>query len=116
MSSHLFESFSQMIGEMPAKGVITAVELQHRMLADDLARKRTLPLEEAHSVLSFCRFLAAAKAGDQIPRTVLPAVDTDFYRKTTERLVEAGELPREARERFDTAFSVAQLRLLCPAG
>ena len=114
MSTHLFESFSQMIGEMPAKGVLTAVELQHRMLTDDLARKRTLPLEEAHSVLSFCRFLEAARAGGQIARTVLPAVDTEFYRKTTERLVEAGELPREAKERFDTAFSVARLKLLSP--
>ena len=115
MSTHLFESFSQMIGEMPAKGIITAVELEHRMLTDDLARKRTLPYEEAHSVLSFCRFLEAAKTGGQIPHTVLPAVDTEFYRKTTERLVAAGELPLDANERFDATFSVARLKLLSPA-
>ena len=110
MSTHLFESFSKMIDQMPARGIIAAVELQRRMLADDLAHKRTLLKKEARSVFSFCRFLRAAVLGHSMPPVLLPAPDTAFYRQTTERLIQAGELPATARDQFDAVFSMPLLR------
>jgi hypothetical protein len=112
MSAHLFESFSKMIDELPAKGVIPAAEREHQMLEDDLANNRSTPKKEAHSVLSFCRFLKAIKAGLKVPPAILPPTDTAFYRRTMERLVEAGELPEHAQEHFDEAFTVPLLRSL----
>jgi hypothetical protein len=62
--------------------------------------------------LSFCRFLQAAQSGAEISPVGLPLDDTAFYRKTTERLVAAGELPPNARDQFDQVFTVPALKLL----
>src|SRR5690242_4724315 len=112
MSSHLFESFSKMIDKLPAKGVITATEREYQMLENDLATNRPVSKQEVHSILSFCRFLAATRSGLAVSPAVLPAGDMVFYRKTTERLIEAGELSAEAKEQFDAAFSVPLLQSL----
>ncbi|MGO8838146.1 MAG: hypothetical protein ACLQAH_11390 [Limisphaerales bacterium] len=112
MNSHLFESFSRMIDKLPAKGVISAMEREHQMLENDLATNRPVPRKEAHSILNFCRFLAAIKSGLNVSPAILPPADTAFYRRTTDRLIKAGELPANAHELFDEAFTVPLLQSL----
>jgi hypothetical protein len=107
MSVQLFESFSEMIDKIPAKGVLVAVELERQMLQNDVAAKRTLPFVAVHSILSFCNFLKHTVSGVDSVSTALPLQHINFYRKTIERLIEAGELPCEAKELFDETFSAA---------
>jgi hypothetical protein len=107
MYLNLFDKFAKMVTEIPDKGVLRAIELECRMVEDDLGHKRTLPLAEANSILSFHRFLKAAAGGAEVPPTTLPMNHWTFYKETVERLVEAGELPSDAQERFAAAFSVA---------
>ncbi len=112
MNSHLFESFSKMIDRLPAKGVLSATEREHQMLENDLATNRPVSRKEAHSILSFCDFLAAIKSGLKMSPVVLPPRDAAFYRRTTTRLVEAGELPNNAHELFDETFTLPLLQSL----
>jgi hypothetical protein len=112
MGAHLFGPFSKMIDEVPAGAIVAVAERQGQVLADDLARGRTGLDGEARSILSFCRFLKAAQSGAQISPVGLPMDDTAFYRKTTERLVAAGELPPNARDQFDKVFTVPAFKLL----
>jgi len=112
MNNNLFESFSKKIEAIPADGIIPAVELERRILADDLAHSRTVAIKEVRSILSFCRFIEAAQSGITLSPTVLPATETAFYRRTMERLVEAGELPFGAKEKFDATFSPPLLTTL----
>ena len=97
---------------MPAGAIVAVAERQSQVLAEDLARGRTRFDGEAQSILSFCRFLKAARTGDPIFPVGLPISDTAFYRKTTERLVAAGELPPDARDQFDRVFTVPAFKLL----
>ena len=112
MSSRLFESFSKMIEKLPARGVIPATDREYQMLENDLATNRPVPRQEVHSILSFCRFLAAIRSGLTVSPTILSPVHTAFYRKTLERLIEAGELPSTAEEEFDEAFTFPLLKSL----
>lgn len=112
MSAHLFEPFSRMIDGMPTAAISAVVERAGQMLVDDLAHGRTPPDSETRSILSFWHFLKAIQSGYEIPPVVLPMEDTAFYRRTTERLVEAGKLPYTARERFDLIFSRPALKSL----
>lgn len=82
------------------------------MLENDLATNRPVSPKEAHSILSFCSFLTAIKSGLRMSPVVLPPTDTAFYRRTTTRLVEAGELPMKAHELFDETFTVPLLQSL----
>ena len=107
MNLNLFNKFEKMIAGIPDKGVLRAVELECNMVEDDLGHKRTLPLADANSILSFQRFLKAAASGARVPTTALPMNHVTFYRETVDRLVDAGQLPSDAKERFEAAFSVA---------
>jgi hypothetical protein len=102
---NLFNSFSTMLDEMPTQGIIGALELERRMIEDDFALKRTLSLQEAHSILSFCLFIDAAGHGSQISPVTLPILHVGFYRKTIHRLIEAELLPLHAGEQFENVFS-----------
>jgi hypothetical protein len=110
MSVQLFESFSGMIDTIPAKGVLVAAQLERQMLQNDLAEKRTLPFAAVHSILTFCDFLKNATGGLRTISSALPIQHVAFYRKTVARLIETGELPFEATELFDEAFSPAFLK------
>jgi hypothetical protein len=112
MNPRLFERFTAMIDNVPAKGVIRATELERQMLQSDLARKRTLPIEDVRSILAFCAFLKKATCSARAPFCVLPMQHMGFYRKTVERLIEAGELSSEAKEQFDETFSSGFARAL----
>jgi hypothetical protein len=99
----LFELFSKTINETPAKEVLRAVELQRRRLEADLATQRVL-LEDAASLLTFFNFLEGDVRRSQADLAILPAEQIDFYRKTVERLVAAGELSTEIAGRFDRIY------------
>src|SRR5690349_12453156 len=93
MYSYLFDSFARMIESAPPKAVIRAAEVERRMVEDDLESNRTVPDEEAISVLGFCNFLTAAAGGVVVALPAAPIEHCAFYRKIVQRLVEAGELP-----------------------
>jgi hypothetical protein len=113
MPLYLFESFSKMIDQTPARGVLLAIELQRQMIEDDLSSKRSLILKEAASILDFCGFIEVARAGlNTFLTCAVPADHVVFYRKIVGRLIEAGELPSYAKKQFDAAFSENFLKAL----
>ena len=112
MGMPLFRPFSEMINNLPAKGVMRAVHLQRQMLEEDLAYKRTLPIKEVNSILAFCDFLEKTIKGCAAPCVSLPIQHVGFYRATVKRLVEDGILPFQANELFDASFSISILKPL----
>jgi hypothetical protein len=105
LDMNLFDSFSTMIDDLPPEGILGALELERWMIEDDVAHKRTLPLDEACSILSFCHFIDAVRQGSRISPVVLEIMHVGFYRKTVRRLIEAELLPFEAGEQFENVFS-----------
>ena len=112
MGVSLFEHFSVMVEGLPAKAVIPAVELQRQMLEDDLARKRTMPMDEVSSIIAFCNFLENAADAAHVPHATVPIHHLGFYRDTVKRLVHAGVLSKETGALFDTAFSASGFKSL----
>jgi hypothetical protein len=105
MKSCLFERFAAMVEKLPAKGVLRAIELECQMLQNDMAQKRTLPLNDARSILAFNDFLKSISAGICASSFTLPIQHISSCRKIVERLIEAGELPFAAKEQFEETFS-----------
>lgn len=101
----LFNSFARMIDEMPMPGIFGTLELERRMIEEDLAQKRTMPIGEVQSILSFCQFIGAAKQDSQILPIALPIQHVSFYREIVRRLIEAELLPLKASEQFENVFS-----------
>ena len=96
-----------MIETLPPQGIVRAVELQSRMVEDDLTNGRMEPDDEILSVQRFHFFLRAAQRGVTPPAIFfLPAPQIAFYRKTVERLVAGGILPAVAVGLFDKTFSI----------
>jgi hypothetical protein len=116
MYSYLFDSFARMIESVPAKAVIRAAEAEQRMVEDDLESRRTVPNEEAISVLGFCHFLTAAARGVLVALPIAPIEHCAFYRKIVQRLVEAGELPFTVKDQFDRTFSRVLFNALMAPG
>ena len=104
MTSHLFESFAQMICDIPTKGMLKAIELERQMLKNDLLYKRTAD-KEAASIFNFCEFIKAVEDQDCLAPVVLPADHVVGYRKILNRLIEAGELPVVAQKQFELTFA-----------
>ena len=105
MAAQLFELFSEMLQNLPAKAVLRAARLQRQMLEDDLVHKRTMPLDEARSIVAFCNFIENATDAVRAPKVHVPIQHLGLYRNTVKRLVEGGELPYETGALFDGAFS-----------
>lgn len=112
MSLALFDKFAEMVEALPAKAVNDAVQLERQMLEDDLAHKRTLPLETVRSIMAFADFLQNAGDAARAPHVSLPIQHLSFYRDTVKRMVQGGALPYEAGAVFDKAFSAAALKSL----
>ena len=105
MNQGYFESFAQTVEGLPARAIFRAAEIERRMLEDDVTSKRITLNSEEFSVLDFCHFLEAVRLGtDTVPNAMRPE-HAAFYRRVVETLVRAGELPSDAKERFDAAFS-----------
>lgn len=113
MKNSTFDSFVKMIEEIPPEGVIRAVELQCKMLRDDLANRRVEMIDDVLSIQSFHSFLQQA-GGERGTAAVvfLPVMHEQFYRKTVERLVNAEILPADAMALFDKIFSVRKLEMV----
>lgn len=103
MSHRLFETFCEMIDNLPPKAVLKAVAIERFMLEEDLAQGRTVPSDETASILMFCRFLGDAAHGWLALSRNIPSGHWTFYRRTVERLIAAGELPREVKDDFEAA-------------
>lgn len=102
MRLSLFDSFADMIENIPARAIIRVLEREQRMLAEDLFCQRPVPVKDATSILGFCAFIDAAL--EEMPAelsTPLPQEHLEFYRKTVERLIAAEELPFDAQMEFD---------------
>jgi hypothetical protein len=108
MELSLFSQFAAMVERLPEKAIISAVMLQRKMLEDDLARKRTMPMEDVHSIIAFSEFLENVPKTARLPKAALPRDHLALYRATVKRLVEAGELPWESLGLFEVVFSVAK--------
>ncbi|HEY5297125.1 MAG TPA: hypothetical protein VIK59_04310 [Verrucomicrobiae bacterium] len=112
MKTCLFDSFRGMVNDIPVKGIPRAIQLEHGMVERDLLYKRAVDMEEAESVLSFCKFFEAVTHGATILPTRLPLQHVAFYREVVVRLIEAGELPLKAKSQFDRTFSADFLKAL----
>jgi len=101
----MFTRFRRTIANLPAEAVINALDLECKMLEDDLAHQRLAQSEDAGSILCFRQFLRMAKF-DEAMRCVkpLPLSHVEFYKETIIRLVQANELPKSALEQFDYTF------------
>ena len=105
MDYELFMSFSRIIGLIPAKTVLRAVELERWMIQDHLTSPQAEHRHDAVSILSFWYFLRSVRFGEEMHPASPPPEHLPFYRETVERLVEARELPANATEQFDYAFA-----------
>ena len=107
MGIPLFERFAEMVEKLPARAVISAVILERKMLEDDLAHDRTVPINDVRSIIAFSEFLENAPDTTRLSNAIVPIQHMGLYRATVKRLVEAGELPCESAGLFDAAFSAS---------
>ena len=94
-----------MIENLPIKAVLRAVEIERRMLEDDVAYRRSPHTMDENSILDFCHFLTAVARGSYAVPGNSSLKHVAFYGKIVDRLVDAGELPYCAKEQFYGAYS-----------
>lgn len=103
----IFRIFSKTIESLPAQAIIRALEAECHMLQDDLKRYGREFTDDGLSILSFGEYVHMVKAGNVLRcSTCLPPDHVEFYKETIIRLVQAGELPAQAMDKFDYAFSL----------
>lgn len=104
----VFSAFSKTIGNIPVQAVLKTIELECKMVQDDLQYGRLEAGNSALSVLYFGQFIQMVKRGEAIHSVRrLPPDHLEFYRETIVRLVNANELPASTMEQFERAFPVA---------
>jgi hypothetical protein len=109
---HIFGPFVRMLQRLPAKAIGQALELEYRMLLNDLQFNRYTLTEEAQSILCFRRFIQTAKFGGTMYfATAFSLEHYEFYKQTIIRLIEADELPSEALGEFDQLFAPPRFSL-----
>jgi hypothetical protein len=109
---HIFGPFERMVQRLPAKAILQGLELEYRMLLDDLQFNRYALTEEANSILCFRGFIQTAKFGGTMYFARPFSLEHhEFYRQTVIRLIEANELPPEALGEFDHIFAPARFPL-----
>ncbi|MDR3459254.1 MAG: hypothetical protein P4N60_17630 [Verrucomicrobiae bacterium] len=104
MKPCLFDSFADMIGTLSTAAVLRTLERERGLLESDLAHQRFSSPMEVSSILSFCWFVEAIRQRWSTFAIPAPLTHLAFYRTTLHRLVAAGELPAEAKTRFDETF------------
>ncbi len=109
----MFEIFAETLDGMPPPAALNFLKRIHQNIEDALLYKRLDDTLEVNSVLSFCQFMNLVMEEEMIfPIDGLPTRHVAFYGKTVLRLIEAGEIPRTAKKKFDAAFSATFLRNL----
>jgi hypothetical protein len=105
MPLQIFDRFTRTITNLPAEAVIRALDIECKMLEDDLDHQRLSSSEDAGSILCFRQFVRMAKFGEAMHRIKPVSPDhVEFYKETIIRLVKAKELPESAMEQFDCTF------------
>lgn len=104
----LFESFADMIANIPVQSISRVLAEESYMLGVDLAQQRPLMPAEVGSILIFSQFIGSGgKCPHRFPAAMeLPPAHTAFYRQTVQRLIEASALPHSAKEEFEKTFGV----------
>ena len=114
MRLSLFDSFADMIEAIPVGAILRTLEREQRMIEDDLAHQRPVPLKEAESILNFCYYVESVREGSSgwIFTAPLPREHLSFYRKTLDRLIAAEQLSPDAKAGFDGAIAGGSLKHL----
>ena len=101
----IFRIFSKMIGNIPASAILEALDVECKMLADDVKHSRLNLTGDALSIFCFRGFVQMVKRGN-VPHcsTHLPPEHIEFYKETIIRLIQAEELPSSSINEFDCAF------------
>ena len=108
MQDESFDLFAEKIITMPAKEILNALNLDCKILEEDLSRYRSSFTDDEYSILCFRQFIRSVKSGAGIfPRRCLPPDHLELYKHTVVRLVHEHELPSTAMDQFDGAFVVA---------
>lgn len=101
MNWGLFESFCELMENIPIKAVVRAADAERKMVEDDLKNKRTELDEYVVSVLGFCNFLTLAVHGAHPSVPGVPYEHRLFYASIVRKLVDAGELAPEFKGEFE---------------
>jgi hypothetical protein len=105
MSHGLFDVFSKMIADLPARAVPKALELQCRMIEEDEENRRLASREDACSILYFRQFMQSINSGQAMERLKQLSPDhIEFYKETIVRLIQAEVLPPSTMGQFDAIF------------
>src|ERR1700739_3920284 len=105
MQYESFDFFAEKITTMPAKAILNAVDLDCKLLEEDLSAYRSSFAEDEYSILCFRQFVRTVKSGAGIfPRRCLPPEHLELYKHTVVRLVHEHELPSTAMDHFNGAF------------
>ena len=103
----IFGIFSRMLSNMPAHGVLRALEAECKMMEADLKRYHENLREDVRSILCFGQFIRMVNT-HKVERLsmFLPFDHVEFYKETIIRLIQAQELPPSSMDDFDFAFSL----------
>lgn len=108
MEFESFDLFAEKIIVMPAKAILAVLDLDCKLLEQDLRPHRSAFAQDEYSVLCFRQFIRAARLGRGIsPRRCLPLNHLELFKHTVIRLVYVEELPPAAVDDFDGAFVAA---------
>ena len=110
----LFNSFANMLNTIPAGAILRTLEREQRMIEEDLAHQRPVPLKEAESILNFCYYVESVREGSSgwTFTAPLPPEHLVFYRNTLNRLIAVEQLPSDAKAGFDGAIVDGSLKQL----
>jgi hypothetical protein len=105
MQYESFDLFEEKIITMPAKSILGALDLECKLLEEDLGAFRSSFAEDEFSILCFRQFVRSVKSGAGVfPRRCLPPDHLELYKHTVVRLVHVAELPPEAMDAFEGSF------------
>jgi hypothetical protein len=109
VSLESFDSFAEKISSMPASAVLKSMDLECKLLEEDLDGYRASFTGDEFSILYFRQFLRTARSGEMMHCIrCFPKSHIEFYKRTVARLIQAGELKSSALDRFDGAFAAAR--------
>jgi len=106
MRLSLLNHLADTLENLPARAILKTLELESRMLKDDLLHDRPVSVDEAQSVVDFYDFIRSIKEGSPDKKLISasPTHHQAFFRKTIERLIAAQELPLAALSQFEESI------------
>jgi hypothetical protein len=106
MTFESFNLFAEQVITMPAKEIVDVLDLDCKLLDQDVRTHRSAFAKDEYSILCFRQFIRLARSGGGVyPRRCLPSEHLELYRHTVVRLIHVNELPRTAINAFDEAFA-----------